>query len=115
VVQGEGRNSLKEEETERETDTVLDWGGYPSKADGSMRTLGKLNDGLTECKVLWNKEREPRFTLTSRGLVIWATSETRRKTPALQKKKKTLSLTAVARLAFFLPVFSLHSLSRSCR
>ena len=36
VVQGKRRQSLKEEETERETDPVLDWRGYLSSAVGSV-------------------------------------------------------------------------------
>ena len=58
---------------------------------------------------------KPRFTLTRRGLVMRATSETRRRMPAVHQNQKTLSLAAMARLAFFLPVFSLHSFSRCWR
>ena len=48
VVQRKRRQNLKEEETERETDPVLDWRGYLSGAVGSVGTLGKSDDGLTE-------------------------------------------------------------------
>jgi len=46
AVQGKRRQSLKEEETERETDPVLDWRDYLSGAVGSVGTLGKPDDGL---------------------------------------------------------------------
>ena len=48
MVHGEGRESLKEEETEGETDTVLDWRGWLSSMASSIGTLGKLDESLTE-------------------------------------------------------------------
>jgi len=48
VVHGEGRESLKEEETEGETDTVLDWRGFTSSKASNIGALGELDESLTE-------------------------------------------------------------------
>jgi hypothetical protein len=46
VAHGKRRQSLKEEETKHETDTVLDWRGYLSSIVGNIRLLGKPDDSL---------------------------------------------------------------------
>lgn len=48
VVHSESRQSLEEEETECETDAVLDWWSFLSGTVGNIGTLGELNDSLTE-------------------------------------------------------------------
>lgn len=48
VVLSKRRHKLKEEETKRETDAILDWRSHPSGAIGGVGMLGEPNDGLIE-------------------------------------------------------------------
>ena len=112
MIQRQRRENLEEEETERVADTVRDWGRDLSSSVGDIGTLGELNDSLTGRKTLLGLGEGTRITLTNKGLVMEATSAIRRRIPPVQKNQKTLSLTAMARLGFFRPVFSLHSFSR---
>lgn len=115
VVQSERGQNLEEEETKGVTDAAFEWRGFLSSAVCEVGVLGEPNNSLRGVRIGGARRRGNENTFTRRGLVIRDTSEIRRKMPALQKNQKTLSLTANAKLAFFLPVFSLHSFSRSCR
>ena len=111
MVQGERCEDLEEEETKRVTDTLPDWRIFLAGLVDEIGALGKADDSLADYVRLGGAREGTKITLTSRGLVMRETSEMRHKAPALHQNQKTLSLTVRVRLAFFLPVLSLHSFS----
>jgi hypothetical protein len=111
MVQSERCQDLEEDETERVTDALPDWGIFLAGLAGEVGTLGKADDSLTDYVRLGGAREGTKITLTSRRLVMRETSEMRHKAPALHQNQKTLSLAVRVRLVFFLSVFSLHSFS----
>ena len=88
MVQRERCQDLEEDETERVTDALPDWGSFLAGLAGEIGTLGKADDSLTDYVRLGGAREGTKITLTSRGLVMRETSEMRRKTPGLHQTRR---------------------------
>ena len=64
MVHAERGQSLKEEETEGETDAILDRRGFLTSTVGKIGMLGELDESLRgKCEDRWEKRREPEIYL----------------------------------------------------
>ena len=113
MVQSKKCEDLEEEVTQRVSDALPDWGSYLTSEVGEIGALGKADDSLTDDVRFGGARKRNQNYLDEQRTGYEGNVGNEAQDTITPQNKKTLSLTASMRLAFFLSVFSLHSFSRS--
>ena len=112
MVQSGRCQDLEEEETKRVTDTLPDWGSFLSLV-GEIGALGKADDSLTDGVRLGGARRMNTNYLDEKRTGDKGNVGNEAQDTSALPKPENLVIDGEGETAFLLPVFSLHSFSRS--